>query len=926
MMKRYALNVAAMLLFVICGTAAAQSVSKPMAPAGIPKIECSIRVSDDQFFFRGNDYVPNVVTATVVIRNTSLGNDTAKSVVACMVQDQRFNIISPPCSDTIPFILQGDSVELPFQLRIASARVSDGYDTLRAVAAARNGANANTEYRVWVEHEYYPIFRTICTNLSGPIVFDDQINEYNPNPFQIQITINNINDGESDSTIIQYLGTRGVSVDTTRPEENTPIRKLGTISAPGTKIAVFDLRAIKRNNDTTVTLCFQVQGKGGYLRKTYVDSCCIDVFIPRAKQAEYNLTCNVVPDSIEFLNHRYTPDPFVYSVTATNNGTAVGKDVKAQLLLPPSIQLEGGETPIKSLGDLGTGQSATVSWQLKPSVRFERETVKICVRVFDIFENSATCCDSVIIDSIRSAKLEIACEVPDSIKPDPVRGVYDPDTFKAFLRVRNVGSDYADSLKATMIIQSPDVIGVDPFFPIKRKVDFSTPPSDILQVGDEFIFEWDLQALPRAVSGFITLKFKGEALNAPTVETECRIYIPKLDAPQIDILCYTTPSDSLHFDPVSGGYSPREIEFTVKVWNPGGGVAKNLNAILALPPRVLLPTGEVLEKRPMTLGATPLPEIGPQDTAYATWRISPIERRDLGADLEFAVEVSSENVSGRLNCSDKIFVPALPYTVAMVLPQNPVTYYGQHVDVPIYVDNPEGKSILSFDFKIRFNVDGAGNPLPEPLIRLDPANSYNAGPNTLFGNVGSDIKWDVTVQELSENELRVTAASRGAVLSLDMANPNKPLMAIGFNAVFGLPPFQNDTRVTDLLWPDSTTLLSEVLINSGTIFPRVTPGRLTVTGDCLRPLDASERYIVSQNRPNPFNPSTIIEYALPAESPLRITVYDALGRLVRVLVDEVKTAGNHAVLFTADGLPSGVYLYRMDAPGYTQVMKMVLSR
>ncbi|MDH7516665.1 MAG: T9SS type A sorting domain-containing protein [Bacteroidota bacterium] len=916
----------AFILFAFPAFLRSQSMDRTFAPMGIPKIECTLRVSADKLFFRGNDYSPNTITVTVVVRNISAGNDTARNIVACMVQDKRFNIIDRPCSDTIPFVVQGDSVELPFTLQVASERKSDGYDTIRAVATAMNGANDDGEYTVWVEHEYYPIFRTTCSKLFGQIVFDDARNEYNPNPFQIQVDVMNINDGASDSTIIQYLGTRGVSVDTTDPVQNTPIRLVGTIPLSGKTTVVYDLRAIKRNNDTTVTLCFQIQGKGGYKRKTYVDSCCIDVFIPQAKQAVYDIACDILPDSISFINHRYTPDPFVYTATVRNTGTAIGKNVKAQIMLPPSLQIDAGDSVVVNVGDLATGGSYTMSWRLRPATRYQRDTVKVCVRVYDLFENSATCCDSVIIDSVRSAKLLVECIVPDSVRLDAARGIYDPDSFFVYLRVSNVGSDYADSVKATIIIQSPDVIGKEPFFPIKRKLDYSIPPSDTLEVGNTFVFDWLLQALPRAVSGFITVKFKAEALNAPTEETECRIYIPKLDAPQIERRCYTTPIDSLHFNPATGGYDPPEILFTVEVWNPGGGVAKNLNAVLALPPRVLLPPGESLEKRPMTRGATPSPDIGPQDTAYATWRILPIERRDFGADLEFTVTVTSENVAGRYTCSDGVFVPALPYTVALAIPQNPVTYYGQHIDVPIYIDNPEGKSIKSFDFRIEFNVDIDRNPLTEPLVRLDPTAPYVDGPSTLLGNTPEDIRWDVKVEEFSPTKLHVTVVSRGPMLSLDPSNPNKPLMGIGFYAVFGLEPFQNESRYSELLWPDPSVLLDSVLINNGTIYPRVTDGRITIAGDCLRPLNASDRYIVSQNRPNPFNPSTVIEYAVPVESEVRLTVYDALGRIVKVLVDEVKAAGTHAVRFDAGHLPSGVYLYKMDAPGYSKTMKMILAR
>ncbi len=63
------------------------------------------------------------------------------------------------------------------------------------------------------------------------------------------------------------------------------------------------------------------------------------------------------------------------------------------------------------------------------------------------------------------------------------------------------------------------------------------------------------------------------------------------------------------------------------------------------------------------------------------------------------------------------------------------------------------------------------------------------------------------------------------------------------------------------------------------------------------------------NFPNPLNPSTVINYALPNATNVKLEVYDALGREVKTLVDERQTAGNHEVTFNAGSLPSGGYIF-----------------
>ena len=85
-------------------------------------------------------------------------------------------------------------------------------------------------------------------------------------------------------------------------------------------------------------------------------------------------------------------------------------------------------------------------------------------------------------------------------------------------------------------------------------------------------------------------------------------------------------------------------------------------------------------------------------------------------------------------------------------------------------------------------------------------------------------------------------------------------------------------------------------------------------------------FSVNQNYPNPFNPSTVISYRLPAISDVSISVYDLLGREVKILVNERQSPGEHHVQFDGNDLPSGVYIYTVRAGGTAQSHKMVLIR
>ena len=72
-------------------------------------------------------------------------------------------------------------------------------------------------------------------------------------------------------------------------------------------------------------------------------------------------------------------------------------------------------------------------------------------------------------------------------------------------------------------------------------------------------------------------------------------------------------------------------------------------------------------------------------------------------------------------------------------------------------------------------------------------------------------------------------------------------------------------------------------------------------------------FAMDQNYPNPFNPSTTINFALPVPAHASLRVYDASGKEVATIVDETMDAGYKTIQWTAGGLSSGVYLYRLDA-------------
>ena len=86
------------------------------------------------------------------------------------------------------------------------------------------------------------------------------------------------------------------------------------------------------------------------------------------------------------------------------------------------------------------------------------------------------------------------------------------------------------------------------------------------------------------------------------------------------------------------------------------------------------------------------------------------------------------------------------------------------------------------------------------------------------------------------------------------------------------------------------------------------------------------QFMLYDNYPNPFNPSTTIRYSIPEASFTTLIVYDALGNKVSSLVNETKSAGSFEVIFDATKLSSGIYYYTLQSGSITETKKMILTK
>lgn len=88
----------------------------------------------------------------------------------------------------------------------------------------------------------------------------------------------------------------------------------------------------------------------------------------------------------------------------------------------------------------------------------------------------------------------------------------------------------------------------------------------------------------------------------------------------------------------------------------------------------------------------------------------------------------------------------------------------------------------------------------------------------------------------------------------------------------------------------------------------------------------SQPFTLGQNYPNPFNPKTSIDIEMVEDSEIEITIYSLEGREIVKLFEGTLTKGPHKFSFDGEGLPSGIYLFKVASPNFTQTKKMILTK
>ena len=233
---------------------------------------------------------------------------------------------------------------------------------------------------------------------------------------------------------------------------------------------------------------------------------------------------------------------------------------------------------------------------------------------------------------------------------------------------------------------------------------------------------------------------------------------------------------------------------------------------------------------------------------------------------------------------------------ATAQPEADVIAVGQRIEIPVHVDLSNLPEALgSFTAVLTWN--------PKTLKYV----SCSAGHTDGFTNPV------INAQKAAQGKIIFAAA-----------NPNGAMGRVNvLNVVF---------QVTGAVDANSDLDLEFTAMAAAKTFFDLLPYLSVATGvrDNIRVTDLPTEYALEQNYPNPFNPNTRIQYQVPQQSHVKLTVFNSVGQEVVTLVNDVKMAGHHAVTWAAmdnsKSMPAGIYIYRLQAGDFTSVRKMLLVK
>ncbi len=494
------------------------------------------------------------------------------------------------------------------------------------------------------------------------------------------------------------------------------------------------------------------------------------------------------------------------------------------------------------------------------------------------------------INRVADSVLTVRCETVDTLFADQTNGVYLNNPFQLKATITNPTDVAYTNVEAVALSFSPGikVSGTNP------GVLGDIAPHTSLQV------TWQLYAGPRAVPTNEQVCVLVTAHNHITVECCSNVHLTAIYQPEIDVTCKIEPSDTLFYNERTGVSGLSELRLKAFISNSGQKTAYRVRGMVLLSEYMALEAAETANK---DLDPQDLP---PDGTDSLVWTLRPVKIRSGGPDwIELEVLVISAN-GEPVRCKTRLYLKAYSRHVVLSFPEYSFVRSGQERNIPIRIEGAAGLQLARYALRIKYDPG---------MLRIDGVNTAGTltadgwtEANVSVSGVGSPLSFGDSTIEISAHGNAIDA-NDGILLNLRVEGILRRQHGAGS---FGWSVLQIDTIRS--------------ILNLGAISFTAIDGNVIVTDDCLEPLVHAGGSTLKQNRPNPFNPTTVIEYVLPEQEYIRLRVFDRHGRDVAILFEGMQDAGKHAVSFDAENLSSGMYFYRLETARGIETRKMVLMR
>ena len=241
-------------------------------------------------------------------------------------------------------------------------------------------------------------------------------------------------------------------------------------------------------------------------------------------------------------------------------------------------------------------------------------------------------------------------------------------------------------------------------------------------------------------------------------------------------------------------------------------------------------------------------------------------------------------------------------------------------------------------------IGDGGNPylqeiVPDSPVGVDPIDllreQFNQWKDSLFNSVDpflSELYVDYdTIAANGSSQSRITLIPKNNSDTLLASGLEILLSNTGEGTLSGVTDLGNGTYTDTITAPfyiGTDTISATVISGTDTValFQKVVVVYTTPTS--VQSIDSPnpDIFYLFQNYPQPFNPATTIKYQIPEFSFVTVKVFDLLGNEIVTLVNEKKLKGIYEVSFSADGLASGVYIYKLTAGNFTTSKKLIILK